>query len=190
MKCTVPHDCGNQLCSDIHMVLFLQMLGPQGSMVPGMVPGNPPQPPPEKKKPHVKKPLNAFMLFMREKRADVMKECSLKESAAINQILGKMVRVWSGSKQLLKGRECKGQCYETDSIWLCVEYCAVIGSVESQIVLPVRGFRRDKLCICRAWPGSCPLLVHPIVCPPLSNTRTHTHTHTHTHAPALSLPSM
>lgn len=60
-------------------------------MVPGMIPGNPPQPPPEKKKPHVKKPLNAFMLFMREKRADVMKECSLKESAAINQILGKMV---------------------------------------------------------------------------------------------------
>lgn len=56
-----------------------------------MVPGNPQQPPPEKKKPHVKKPLNAFMLFMREKRADVMKECSLKESAAINQILGKMV---------------------------------------------------------------------------------------------------
>ena len=74
------------------MLLFLQMLGPQGSVVPGMVPGNPPQPPPEKKKPHVKKPLNAFMLFMREKRADVMKECSLKESAAINQILGKMVR--------------------------------------------------------------------------------------------------
>ena len=43
------------------------------------------------KKPHVKKPLNAFMLFMKEKRADVIKECTLKESAAINQILGKMV---------------------------------------------------------------------------------------------------
>ena len=55
----------------------------------GMVPSN--QPAPEKKKPHVKKPLNAFMLFMREKRAEVMKECSLKESAAINQILGKKV---------------------------------------------------------------------------------------------------
>ena len=57
--------------------------------VQGMVPAN--QPAPEKKKPHVKKPLNAFMLFMREKRAEVMKECSLKESAAINQILGKKV---------------------------------------------------------------------------------------------------
>lgn len=75
------------------------MLGPQGSMVPGMVPGNPPQPPPEKKKPHVKKPLNAFMLFMREKRADVMKECSLKESAAINQILGKMWHALSKEEQ-------------------------------------------------------------------------------------------
>ena len=32
------------------------------------------------------------MLFMKEKRADVIKECTLKESAAINQILGKMVR--------------------------------------------------------------------------------------------------
>ena len=47
---------------------------------------------PEKKKPHIKKPLNAFMLFMKAKRAEVMKECTLKESAAINQILGKKVR--------------------------------------------------------------------------------------------------
>jgi hypothetical protein len=67
-----------------------QMLNNQSGImtgVQGMVPAN--QPAPEKKKPHVKKPLNAFMLFMREKRAEVMKECSLKESAAINQILGK-----------------------------------------------------------------------------------------------------
>ena len=45
----------------------------------------------KEKKPHIKKPLNAFMLFMKEKRAEVMKDCTLKESAAINQILGKMV---------------------------------------------------------------------------------------------------
>ena len=45
----------------------------------------------KEKKPHIKKPLNAFMLFMKEKRAEVIKECTLKESAAINQILGKMV---------------------------------------------------------------------------------------------------
>ncbi len=45
---------------------------------------------PEKpKRPHIKKPLNAFMLFMKEMRAQVVSECTLKESAAINQILGR-----------------------------------------------------------------------------------------------------
>merc|ERR1712174_19554 len=43
----------------------------------------------KKKKPHVKKPLNAFMLFMKEQRQKVVNECTLKESAAINQILGR-----------------------------------------------------------------------------------------------------
>ena len=54
------------------------------------------QPPPQmnnesakSKKPHVKKPLNAFMLFMKEQRAQVVSECTLRESAAINQILGR-----------------------------------------------------------------------------------------------------
>lgn len=41
------------------------------------------------KKPHVKKPLNAFMLFMKEQRAAVVADCTLRESAAINQILGR-----------------------------------------------------------------------------------------------------
>ncbi|KAG5267162.1 hypothetical protein AALO_G00218710 [Alosa alosa] len=36
----------------------------------------------------IKKPLNAFMLYMKEMRAKVVAECTLKESAAINQILG------------------------------------------------------------------------------------------------------
>eukprot|EP00800_Vazella_pourtalesii_P011697 TRINITY_DN281_c0_g1_i10.p1 TRINITY_DN281_c0_g1~~TRINITY_DN281_c0_g1_i10.p1 ORF type:complete len:430 (-),score=104.24 TRINITY_DN281_c0_g1_i10:116-1405(-) len=44
----------------------------------------------KEKKVHIKKPLNAFMLFMKEQRAKVIQECTLKESAAINQILGKM----------------------------------------------------------------------------------------------------
>ena len=39
----------------------------------------------EKKKPHIKKPLNAFMLYMKEMRAKVVAECTLKEKAAINQ---------------------------------------------------------------------------------------------------------
>ncbi|XP_047670914.1 transcription factor 7-like [Tachysurus fulvidraco] len=43
----------------------------------------------ESKKPVIKKPLNAFMLYMKEMRAKVIAECTLKESAAINQILGR-----------------------------------------------------------------------------------------------------
>jgi len=42
-----------------------------------------------KKENHIKKPLNAFMLYMREMRPVVQAECTLKESAAINQILGR-----------------------------------------------------------------------------------------------------
>lgn len=47
----------------------------------------------DKKKPHIKKPLNAFMLYMKEMRAKVVAECTLKESAAINQILGRKVNI-------------------------------------------------------------------------------------------------
>nr|AAV84015.1 T-cell factor 7 isoform B [Danio rerio] len=43
----------------------------------------------EPKKPVIKKPLNAFMLYMKEMRTEVIAECTLKESAAINQILGR-----------------------------------------------------------------------------------------------------
>ena len=45
------------------------------------------------KKSHIKKPLNAFMLYMKEMRPQIVAECTLKESAAINQILGRRVRV-------------------------------------------------------------------------------------------------
>lgn len=51
----------------------------------------------DKKKPHIKKPLNAFMLYMKEMRAKVVAECTLKESAAINQILGRRVSVHDGN---------------------------------------------------------------------------------------------
>ena len=40
------------------------------------------------KKPHIKKPLNAFMLYMKEQRARVIEENTLKESSAINKVLG------------------------------------------------------------------------------------------------------
>lgn len=65
----------------------------------GHQPGSQHHPPPpnvvatmpttKSKKPHIKKPLNAFMLFMKEQRAQVVSECTLRESAAINQILGR-----------------------------------------------------------------------------------------------------
>ena len=45
--------------------------------------------PPEKRKNYIKKPLNAFMLFMKEMRPKVIAECTLRESSAINQILGR-----------------------------------------------------------------------------------------------------
>nr|CAD7401341.1 unnamed protein product [Timema poppensis] len=50
----------------------------------------------DKKKPHIKKPLNAFMLYMKEMRAKVVAECTLKESAAINQILGRRYDMLDG----------------------------------------------------------------------------------------------
>ncbi|XP_065198819.1 chromodomain-helicase-DNA-binding protein 7-like [Sycon ciliatum] len=55
--------------------------------------------PPYRKPQHIKKPLNAFMLFMKEQRPIVVASCSLKESAAINQILGKMWHNLSRTEQ-------------------------------------------------------------------------------------------
>ncbi|KAG8010427.1 Transcription factor 7-like 1-A [Nibea albiflora] len=40
------------------------------------------------KKPHIKKPLNAFMLYMREERPKVVARCKVKESATIKPNLG------------------------------------------------------------------------------------------------------
>lgn len=45
----------------------------------------------DEKKPHIKKPLNAFMLYMRDERPKVVAQCKVKESATINQILGQRV---------------------------------------------------------------------------------------------------
>nr|XP_040567426.1 lymphoid enhancer-binding factor 1-like [Lepeophtheirus salmonis] len=56
-------------------------------------------------KTHIKKPLNAFMLYMKEMRPTIVAECTLKESAAINQILG---RRWHGLS-----REEQAKYYES-----------------------------------------------------------------------------
>lgn len=45
------------------------------------------------KRSYIKKPLNAFMLYMREERPKVVAQCNVKESATINQILGQRVRL-------------------------------------------------------------------------------------------------
>ena len=65
--------------------------GGNGAVSGSSMPHPPPPhiPAPKPKKPHIKKPLNAFMLFMKEQRAQVVSECTLRESAAINQILGR-----------------------------------------------------------------------------------------------------
>lgn len=62
-------------------------------------PGMPGRPVKEPKRPHVKKPLNAFMLFMKEQRPKIAAEFTLKESAAINQILGKRWHALDKSEQ-------------------------------------------------------------------------------------------
>lgn len=78
------------------VVLGLSLLLALMLTAPSFVPPRKPQPEPkrekEAKKPTIKKPLNAFMLYMKEMRAKVIAECTLKESAAINQILGRRVR--------------------------------------------------------------------------------------------------
>ena len=61
--------------------------------MPGLRPSEDKENMAQRKENHIKKPLNAFMLYMREMRPIVQAECTLKESAAINQILG---RRWHG----------------------------------------------------------------------------------------------
>lgn len=61
---------------------------PEGSSQPGKLLADAQQEKVDEKKPHIKKPLNAFMLYMREERPKVVAQCKVKESATINQILG------------------------------------------------------------------------------------------------------
>lgn len=71
------------------------------------MPGRPAK---EPKRPHVKKPLNAFMLFMKEQRPKIAAEFTLKESAAINQILGKRVCILF-YMQLCRNLGARGKVY-------------------------------------------------------------------------------
>ena len=66
---------------------------------------------------HIKKPLNAFMLYMKEMRPRIVAECTLKESAAINQILGR--RVLKRLKSYLY-MLCSNACYYlvSGTVWV------------------------------------------------------------------------
>lgn len=66
----------------------------------------------EEKKPHIKKPLNAFMLYMREERPKVVAQCKVKESATINQILGQRVSL----------RVCVCVCVTECSIFMMIKF--------------------------------------------------------------------
>ena len=80
---------------------------------------------------------------MKEKRAEVIKECTLKESAAINQILGKMVRMevlhckclYEGSYDL--GIWCDGMDCQKSPFFLCS--FALIGTTHDAHHMPMYG---------------------------------------------------
>ncbi|CAF0847592.1 unnamed protein product [Adineta ricciae] len=50
-------------------------------------------------KPRIKKPLNAFMIFMKEQRAQLIEDSTLKESSAINKLLGQKWKELSRTEQ-------------------------------------------------------------------------------------------
>jgi transcription factor 7-like 2 len=54
---------------------------------------------PRAKEPHIKKPLNAFMIFMKEQRAHLIEDSTLKESSAINKLLGQKWKELSRMEQ-------------------------------------------------------------------------------------------
>ena len=73
---------------------------------------------------YVKKPPNAFMLYMKEQREKVVAEGTLKESAAVNQILGKRWKsLGDKEKQVYfdKASEAKKLHMEKYPGWSCRE---------------------------------------------------------------------
>ncbi|XP_047229142.1 transcription factor 7-like 1-A isoform X2 [Girardinichthys multiradiatus] len=71
-----------------HPAAVKQEPGCSNSQHPGKFPSSSEHDKEDERKPHIKKPLNAFMLYMREERPKVVAQCKVKESATINQILG------------------------------------------------------------------------------------------------------
>ena len=79
----------------------------------------------DKRSVHIKKPLNAFMLYMKEMRPKIVAECTLKESAAINQILGRRVR-YRVSQQVLDRNLAKKFSKTGERVYvLSKQYCSL-----------------------------------------------------------------
>ncbi|KAM9499756.1 transcription factor 7-like 2 isoform 7-T7 [Salvelinus alpinus] len=101
----------------------------------------------EPKKPVIKKPLNAFMLYMKEMRAKVIAECTLKESAAINQILGRRWHALTREEQAKyyelarKERQLHMQLYPS---WSARDNYLLLNSSRMQALEGARG-KRVKL---------------------------------------------
>ena len=55
------------------------------------------------------------MLYMKEMRAKVVAECTLKESAAINQILGRRVGGAAGTDARAAGQRAGYRCTSVDN---------------------------------------------------------------------------
>ncbi|XP_075907325.1 transcription factor 7-like [Nelusetta ayraudi] len=49
--------------------------------------------------PYIKKPMNAFMIFRKVQRKKVMEDLKIRDSAAVNAVLGKMRRSLSKEEQ-------------------------------------------------------------------------------------------
>uniref|UniRef100_A0A8C2NTQ5 HMG box domain-containing protein n=1 Tax=Capra hircus TaxID=9925 RepID=A0A8C2NTQ5_CAPHI len=104
----------------------------------------------EEKKPHVKKPLNAFMLYMKEMRAKVVAECTLKESAAINQILGRKWHNLSREEQAKyyelarKERQLHSQLYPT---WSARDNYTSLSTAQHDNLISALASKSKKPCV-------------------------------------------
>uniref|UniRef100_A0AAQ5XX14 HMG box domain-containing protein n=1 Tax=Amphiprion ocellaris TaxID=80972 RepID=A0AAQ5XX14_AMPOC len=139
----------------------------------------------EPKKPVIKKPLNAFMLYMKEMRAKVIAECTLKESAAINQILGRRWHALTREEQAKyyelarKERQLHMQLYPT---WSARDNYV---SKEEKKKGEAAGLqhRRKKKCIRYLQGGGCPSPtssdLSAIDSPPSPSPSRHHHHHHH-----------
>lgn len=80
--------------------------------------------------PYIKKPPNAFMLFMKEWRSKVTAECNITESAVVNKILGSWVGLNKGTNLHLVVCICECRAVVISlaraCLYLCVSVCVCV----------------------------------------------------------------